>query len=162
MARIRAAQGASVPWEQFPPEEQEVLRPELGPEEDHIGAHVVIADALLRSGSHDPRRHPFVEQVIRLLDEWWRGTQHVELYRELWEQCRLVGAYGALDFETFWRRVSGSPRERDALQRAADMLVTWARRLDRMVVPLGAEPLLEQREAWHALVPHPREADWGR
>jgi hypothetical protein len=94
--------------------------------------------------------------VIQLLDEWWLETQHVEFYREFWDQCRLVGAYGALDFDTFWQRVRGSARERDALQRAATILVTRARRLNRVVVPLGAEPLLARREAWHALVAHPR------
>jgi hypothetical protein len=96
------------------------------------------------------------EQVIQLLDEWWLATQHVEVYRELWDQCRQVGAYGAQDFETFWRQVSGSPRERAALQRAADALVTRTWQLDRIVVPLGAEALLARREAWHALVARSR------
>jgi hypothetical protein len=157
MARILAAQGTEVPWEQFPPEEQEALRPVLGTKQDHIGIEMVVADALLRPKLPDPQYPSLEGQVMQLLDEWWRETQHVELYRELWDQCRLVGAYGVLDFETFWRRVSSSPRERVALQRAADMLVTRARRLDRMVVPLGAEPLLERRKAWQALAAHPRE-----
>jgi hypothetical protein len=117
-----------------------------------------IGHALAWSKSDDAQCLRLIEQVVQLLDEWWLETQHVELYRELWDQCRLVGAYGALDVDTFWQRVSGSPRERDALQRAADTLVTRVRRLDRIVVPLGAEPLLARREAWQALVAHPQKA----
>lgn len=156
MARIRAARGAPVPREQFPPEEQEALRPELGTGEDDVDIRLAVGDVISRLGFPDPPPPSLAEQVIQLLDEWWLATRHVELYRELWDQCRLVGEYGAPDFETFWQRVSRSPRERVALQRAADMLVTRARRLDRVVVPLGAAPLLTRREAWHALVAHPR------
>jgi hypothetical protein len=152
LARIVAAEGAEVLREQFSPEEQEALRPEFEAGQDRIGLEVVVADVLSRSRFPDPPPPSLAEQVIQLLDKWRLETQHVELYREIWGQCKLVGAYGALDFDTFRQRVSSSPREREVLQRAADMLVVRARRLDRMVAPLGAEQVLARREAWHALV----------
>jgi hypothetical protein len=34
--------------------------------------------------------------------------------------------------------------------------VTRARRLNRVVVPLGVEPLLARRETWRALITDPR------
>jgi hypothetical protein len=155
MARIQAAQGAQVPPDVLSPEEQEALRRAFGTVPDSLDLRFAVEDVFLRLEPHAPQRLPTAEQVIQLLDEWWLETQHVELYREIWDQCQLVGKYGALDVDTFWQRVSGSIRERGALQRAADTLVTRARRLDRIVVPRGAEPLLARREAWQALVAHP-------
>jgi hypothetical protein len=157
MARIEAAQGVPVPRDVLSPEEQEALRRAFGTVPDSLGPEFAVEDAFLRSEPHAPQRLPTAEQVIQLLDEWQLETQHVELYRELWEQCQLVGTYAALDVDTFWQRVSGSVRERDALRRAADTLVTRVRRLDRIVVPLGAERLLARREAWQAFVAPPRE-----
>jgi hypothetical protein len=152
LARIEAAEGAEVLRKQFSPEEQEALRPEFEAGQDRIGLEVVVADVLSHSRVPDPPPPSLAEQLIQLLDKWRLETQHVELYREIWEQCRLVGEYGALDFDTFWQRVSSSPREREALQRAADMLVVRARRVDRIVAPLGAEQVFARREEWHALV----------
>jgi len=156
MARIGAAQEAPVLRDSLSPEEQETLRRALGTVPDTLGLELAVEDAFLRLEPHAPQCLPTAEQVIQLLDEWQLETQHVELYREFWDQCQLVGAYGALDFDTFWQRVRGSARERVALQRAATTLVTRARRLDRVVVPLGAEPLLARREAWRALVTDPQ------
>lgn len=156
LIRKHTNEGSTIPPDILSPEQQEAFRGVFGPLPNFIGPKWAVADALLRSGSRDPQYPSLAEQVVQLLDEWWLATQHVELYRELWDQCRRVGAYGAPDFETFWQRVSGSARERIALRRAADTLATRARRLDRVVVPLGAEPLLAQREAWQALAAHPR------
>ena len=156
LARIDAAQGARVSPNILSPEEQEALRWVFGTVPDSLGLELAVEDAFLRMEPDAPQRLPAPEQVVQLLDDWWIETQHVDLYRELWDQCRLVGGYGTLDFEAFWQQVSGSPRERDALQRAADTLVTQVRRLDRIVVPLGAEPLLARRETWRALITDPR------
>jgi hypothetical protein len=153
-------EGSSMPRAILSLDQQEALSRVVGPVPDTItpewAERWAIGHALWWSESQDAQRLHLIEQVIRLLDEWWLETQHVELYRELWDQCGLVVAYGALDFDAFWQRVRGSAQERDALQRAATTLLTRARRLNRVVVPLGVEPLLARRETWQALITDPR------
>jgi hypothetical protein len=153
-------EGSSMPRAILSLDQQEALSRVVGTIPDIISPEWAerwaIGHALVWSEADEAQRLRLIEQVIQLLDEWWLETQHVELYRELWDQCRLVGAYGALDVDTFWQRVRGPARERAALQRAATTLVTRARRLNRVVVPLGAEPLLARREVWRALVTDPQ------
>jgi hypothetical protein len=144
--RRQLPQDSSILWKALSSEEQESIRQITGTELDSIDTRWGVIYAFMRMDSPDVRRH-LVEQVTQLLNEWQLEIQQPELYREIWEHCQRLGAYGQLDFDTFWQRVSGHPGERAALQRAADMLAKRTRRLDRIVAPLGAEQLFGQVEA---------------
>jgi len=146
MAQVQAAQDP-IPWGAFSPEQQEVLRREIGTELDDVGSEVAPYVALSRLGCDDTQRH-LLKQVAQLLTEWQLEAQQAMLYREIWEHCRLVVAYGQLDFDAFWQRVSSRPEEREALQRAADTIAKRTRRLERVAAPPGIERLWAQVEAW--------------
>jgi hypothetical protein len=154
--RRQLPQDSSILWKALSSEEQESIRQITGTEPDSIDARWGVSYVFMRWEFLDARRH-LVEQVTQLLNEWQLEIQHPELYREIWEHCRRLGAYGHLDFDAFWQRVSGHPGEQVALQRAADMLIKRVQRLDRIAAPLGAEPLFTRLEAWQAPAAHPRE-----
>jgi hypothetical protein len=140
-------QDSSIPWETLSPKEQEDIRQITGPAPDSIGPEWGTFYALLRWECLDAQHH-LAKQITELLHKWQLENQQVELYREIWEYCRLVGVYGRLDFDTFWQQVSGHPGERVALQRAADTITKRTRRLERIAAPPGIERLFAELDGW--------------
>jgi hypothetical protein len=150
MARLRSVQG-STPWEALSLEQQETIRQVFWPELDHVGFEEAIVAAIQQLEARRAQCHAFAEQVTQLLNEWLLETRQEEVYREIWEQCRLVGAYGRLDFDKFWHRVSGHPEERATLRRVANLIAKRARQLDRIAAPPGTERLSAQVDALKTL-----------
>jgi hypothetical protein len=146
MARMRSVQG-STPWEALSLEQQETIRQVFWPELDHIGFEEAVDAVIQRLEARRAQRHAFVEQVTQLLNEWLLETRQEEVYREIWEQCQLVGAYGRLDFDKFRHRVHSHPGERTTLRRAANLIANRARHLDRIAAPPGPERLSAQVDA---------------